>query len=132
MSNHNLSTHGDHVQWAREHVSMKEDVQGWRSQLMQAIDQLTRCKEILCSHEEAMREHLATLDRHEREMRLHELSVISDEVGPFPSRDPLSKSHADESRNHSQELDAHERIKRNYHRVVSELRRLIRVLEEPV
>jgi hypothetical protein len=133
MSNHNAATHGEHVRWAREHFSMREDVQSWRAHLVQAIDQLVRCEGILRSHEEAMLEHLAALDRHENEMRLHELSVISEEVGPFPSLDdPMRRSHAEEARGHACEVEAHERIKRNYRQIVSELQRLVRVLEQPL
>jgi hypothetical protein len=77
---------------------------------------------------------LLSVEHHERSIEAHETDVVVSEQGNghAPGADPRAARHVASERSHDVQRDAHDRIKQHHHRLIAELRRLVRVLEEAV
>lgn len=130
-SSHDAKVHGEHRAWHGENSSMLDDVALWQAELMRGMGQLARCEAILRMHEAALREHKTALRRQEIAMAEHEAIVAEAQAaGAGDLADAREELHARVQKSHGDHMAAHERIKKHQHRVLAEIARLAKVLEE--
>lgn len=124
-----LEMHREHENWLIDDSMWRDDIQLWREEGVQALEQVGEIQAALRRLMASIESHQETLDRHVARIRGHEHSLSAFEAsGHGDSIDMLSmaKAHRETAAEHESEQRAHEQIKHELHSVMARWSTLLR------
>ena len=120
--------HEQHRRWQSDSETWRSDIDEWNKELRMALADLREVEDMLRDSLDALAVHADSVWESEQRRHAHELELREEmKTGAEKKTDKAwAQLHREHAAQHQRLSDAHARIKKYQHKVVAEVRRLLR------